>query len=644
MTNTIPTVTATLGDKLLVNASTFFGNNLRTIISELLQNSRRAGATEVNIQIPTSPDPTSHGTITFADNGSGIAVETFPTLLALGSSKWNDIIEGVESPAGMGLFSLAARNPVIETNGYKIVLNEAVFKGKENARILPGHLTNGTTITFDILKQDYENQHVISTNNTPQTMSDYRQNILRKAIEHESVHAPIRVLINNNPILQIPFGEGAIASHEMLGTRIYIYLHTSKHSIRTESGMPNVNFYGHPINLPNNQEKRLVIVDYANYTKNILPENLTPSSEIIDIATYSIKIDILDTTHLKPKLPDRNSFHETPAIDQIISHGRKMIYQIISKNLFQKITAITNHGVNAELAHKEAASYGINLPPKYSEGHLYSLQATNYEAITEKVFFSPEKPLEKENLTILTNAFLSTDIETETVAPWIERENSLLFVSSNFAQKSSKIASTCDIVITDQNGTVTTFADLIHNKYQSDDHYEIVEKTNENLRNYISEHDQQILSEINLIYRSHDGTQIGKPTSITYLPCSNTDSRNFNTDLLEMIYTEKATAEKVATSLSNIVVTEDMRDYLSEADVSDPDEYIWEEIRKVAAQSLNTTKANIECALNEIKDKIAEILSNYQNIFRDQLDSATISIKRTEDGYSTNSSFKTKKG
>lgn len=641
MTTTIPTVTATLGDKLLVNASTFFGNNLRTIISELLQNSRRAGATEVNIQIPTSPDPTSHGTITFADNGSGIAVETFPTLLALGSSKWDDIIEGVESPAGMGLFSLAARNPVIETSGYKIVLNDAVFKGKENARILPGNVTKGTTITFEILKQDYENKHP-STNTTPETLSHYRQATLREVIEKESIHAPVQVLINNQPVMHVPFGEGAIASHDMLGTRIYIHRYTSRSKYCPVSGRPDTNFYGHPIRLPSNQAERLTIVDSAHYTSDTLPENLTRSSIAIETATYSIRIDILDTTHLKPKLPDRDSFHETSAINQIISHGRRMIYELISKNLFQKISPVPCRGTNTELARAEAASFGITLPPTYHNAMLYRAHASNPDYTCEKVFFSTENKT-PENITIRTKAFLNRDLETGTIAPWIEHSNPLLFVSSNLAQTSSDIASTYDVTITDQNGTITTFADLIHNPFQDDNHYASVEQTNENLRDYISKRNTEIVTDITLTYRAHDGSQIGQPVSISYLPSINTDARSFEANDLEIIYTDKATAKGVATSLSDIVLVDDMRDYLNDTDISDPDDHVWEEVKKVAAKALNSSTANIDIALTEIQDKIADILANYQNTFRDQLASATITIKRTKQGYSTTSSFKTRK-
>ncbi len=74
------TIQAKANPKLLSKASRLFTGTLDGRIIEILQNARRAGATEVEI---TNKD----GFVTVQDNGSGI--EDFSTLLDLGNSDWD---------------------------------------------------------------------------------------------------------------------------------------------------------------------------------------------------------------------------------------------------------------------------------------------------------------------------------------------------------------------------------------------------------------------------------------------------------------------------------------------------------------------------------------------------------------------------
>ena len=92
------TIQAKVSERLLTKASRLFTGTLDGRIIEILQNSRRAGATEVRIS-------NNDGLITVVDNGSGI--DDFSKLLDLGDSDWDDAMEKAEEPAGVGLFSLA---------------------------------------------------------------------------------------------------------------------------------------------------------------------------------------------------------------------------------------------------------------------------------------------------------------------------------------------------------------------------------------------------------------------------------------------------------------------------------------------------------------------------------------------------------
>jgi hypothetical protein len=102
------TIQACVNPRLLTKASRLFTGTLEGRIIELLQNARRAGATQVEIT-------NSNGLVTVQDNGQGI--DDFAKLLDLGGSGWDEDFEASEDPAGVGLFCLAPRAVTIRSHG-----------------------------------------------------------------------------------------------------------------------------------------------------------------------------------------------------------------------------------------------------------------------------------------------------------------------------------------------------------------------------------------------------------------------------------------------------------------------------------------------------------------------------------------------
>src|SRR4030042_3698100 len=94
------TICAKVNPRLLTKADRLFTGTVEGRIIEILQNARRAKATEVRI---TNKD----GFVIVQDNGSGI--DDFQKLLDLGGSGWDEKIEAGEEHAGVGLFSLSSR-------------------------------------------------------------------------------------------------------------------------------------------------------------------------------------------------------------------------------------------------------------------------------------------------------------------------------------------------------------------------------------------------------------------------------------------------------------------------------------------------------------------------------------------------------
>ena len=133
----------------------FFDSTIGTIVNELLQNARRAGATQVDIT-------TNDDAVTIKDDGSGIKDPA--VLLNFGRSHWDPDTLQRELPAGMGLASLARRTATIETrppraepeDGWCVTLTPTHWRGEQLATVNPKTVHKGTSVTFKLLESDHE--------------------------------------------------------------------------------------------------------------------------------------------------------------------------------------------------------------------------------------------------------------------------------------------------------------------------------------------------------------------------------------------------------------------------------------------------------------------------------------------------------
>src|SRR5258708_32616779 len=102
MQATPETIRGSVDPRLLKKADRLFLNSNTSIWTELLQNSRRAGATLIDVSIEDGGENSSIGTKD--DNGHG--GDDFRKLLTLGQSGWGEATQQKEEPAGMGLVGL----------------------------------------------------------------------------------------------------------------------------------------------------------------------------------------------------------------------------------------------------------------------------------------------------------------------------------------------------------------------------------------------------------------------------------------------------------------------------------------------------------------------------------------------------------
>ena len=117
---------AKVSKKLLSKANRLFTGTLDGRIIEILQNARRAGATQVTIT-------NKGGLVTVKGNSKGI--DDFAKLLDLGDSDWDQETEQAEDPAGVGVFCLAPRKVTICSRGQKLIITKDGWTGKPLERV-----------------------------------------------------------------------------------------------------------------------------------------------------------------------------------------------------------------------------------------------------------------------------------------------------------------------------------------------------------------------------------------------------------------------------------------------------------------------------------------------------------------------------
>lgn len=123
-----PSVTATIDPAFLSKVDRVFDASPTTVFNELLQNSRRAGATKVIVKLD-SPDEAGAIIVTFEDDGRGI--EDPAILLRLAAKGWDNATNAAEDPAGMGFFCLSNFGWVdIKSLGWEALAAPSTFRGE----------------------------------------------------------------------------------------------------------------------------------------------------------------------------------------------------------------------------------------------------------------------------------------------------------------------------------------------------------------------------------------------------------------------------------------------------------------------------------------------------------------------------------
>ncbi|MDI6451453.1 hypothetical protein [Anaerobaca lacustris] len=182
-------IRAQVSERLLSKATRLFTGAVDGRIIEILQNARRAGATEVHII-------NSSGQVTVSDNGRGI--EDFAALLDLGRSGWDDRTEYAEDPAGVGVFCLAPREVCIKSGGKQAVIKGKGWTGEPVEVLTAERSCKGTEIVFD------------------------DQPWLFETVQKHAVFSGLTVTVDGELCAREPFVSDTASPHPELGCRVEV--------------------------------------------------------------------------------------------------------------------------------------------------------------------------------------------------------------------------------------------------------------------------------------------------------------------------------------------------------------------------------------------------------------------------------------
>ena len=278
---------ARVSPEAISKVTRIFNGTLDDILNELLQNARRAGASQIAITTQHLDDACL---ITFTDDGAGIADPA--DLVSLGQSDWPAECCAREDPAGMGFFSLAGRDTVVRSasasTSFSLAIAGAAWTGEADIDVLPWDGPQGTTIAFSFEPQ--------------------RDGKFERTVQAAARYYPLPVTLNGELIPRADFLEGAHAVTLRNGYRIGVF------NQRYPRDGETINFHGLTI------RHALSVIKEVRHTQ------------------WSVKVDIVDAPELVLVLPARKEIFRNEALEQLTDHCREAIFEAIRAEPFHRLS------------------------------------------------------------------------------------------------------------------------------------------------------------------------------------------------------------------------------------------------------------------------------------------------------------------
>ena len=300
------TIQPRVGQSLITRVTRLYNGTLFDCLAELLQNSRRAGATRVEIDTGTLG---GWPALVIRDDGSGI--DDPAKVLTLGESGWGAETAQREDPAGMGIFSLAGRYVAIRSHsqaansGWEVLIPDDAWQGGVALSVRPCSITAGTEIAVVL----------------PETWIA----ALNSAVLDAARHYPLPVWFQGVEAQRQDFLDGASHIEEWQGCRIGVFKKYGSEPKDT----PRINFHG-------------VTVPCQSVEVQELRGN-----------TWSARVDIIDAPALQLVLPARKEMVHNDALAALRIAMEGAIYR--------SLAAVGEHRLPFS-DWQRARQFGVTLP------------------------------------------------------------------------------------------------------------------------------------------------------------------------------------------------------------------------------------------------------------------------------------------
>ena len=310
------TIRARVHEGAIDRVTRFFDAGLAQAFTELIQNSRRSGATRIAVvtEVIEQDQASAAIRVTVSDDGDGIADPT--VLLSFGESGWDRDTAQREDPAGMGVYALSkrgctissrARGPLLDlAPGWQVVLTPDCFLGKEEAAVVEGHAPwpHGTSISF-------------MAHESPATIEG--------ALADAARYCPLPVTFNGTACRRKAFLDGAVHAERWRGLAFGVFRNRL-----TGFNDPDLNFHGLTLSVS------------------------LPTVDPVEGGAWSVRADIEACPELELVLPARREAVETGFLGEMRQAARLAIYRAMAAADPAPRIAFKDH--------KRAAEAGIALP------------------------------------------------------------------------------------------------------------------------------------------------------------------------------------------------------------------------------------------------------------------------------------------
>ena len=302
------TIRARIHESAVKRVTRIYAATAAEILAEILQNSRRAGATRVRIAVAAPagrPDEIAPATgdtpltVTISDDGGGIADPA--VLLSFGENGWDGELVQREDAAGFGFASLARRNCAVSSRprspdgstmpGWRVDLAPEHFLAEAEAEVHPDDgapFPHGTAISFEATESAAA---------------------IRNAAENAARHYPLPVFYEESPSSQ-PGGEqldrrafldGAVHAEPWHGLAFGVFRNR-----RSGYRDPDLNFFGLTLTVG------------------------LPTVETVHGAAWTVLADIDDCPELELVLPARKEAVENEFLKAMRYAARLAIYRAMA--------------------------------------------------------------------------------------------------------------------------------------------------------------------------------------------------------------------------------------------------------------------------------------------------------------------------